>query len=181
MDIVLAGSNPAECTLFFPPPSVSPFESAPQRLKHFWLRELRRKSKKSGVLVLVFACLLPGPGCCRLRVFPMHAPRKKRKINKRQMASNSMSMESQRTRWNVKSAYSSVGRAGDCSCSADISRSLVRFRVGGIFTLLVRVPGGCMFHALSREGHAPHAAKSRCESPAWVLPLFWDFSFTPLF
>ena len=97
------------------------------------------------------------------------------------MADNSMSMESQRTRWNVKSAYSSVGRAGDCSCSADISRSLVRFRVGGIFTLLVRVPGGCMFHALSREEHAPHAAKSRCESPAWVLPLFWDFSFTPLF
>jgi hypothetical protein len=91
------------------------------------------------------------------------------------MADNSMSMESQRTRWNVKSAYSSVGRAGDCSCSADISRSLVRFRVGGIFTLLVRVPGGCMFHALSREGHAPHAAKSRCESPALGLAPFLGF------
>ena len=32
------------------------------------------------------------------------------------------------------SAYSSVGRAGDCSCkTTDISRSLVRIRVGGFF------------------------------------------------
>jgi hypothetical protein len=33
-----------------------------------------------------------------------------------------------------KTAYSSVGRAGDCSCSTiDISRSLVRIRLGGTF------------------------------------------------
>ena len=66
----------------------------------------------------------------------------------------------QKTRSNVKSAYSSVGRAGDCSCSADISRSLVRFRVGGFFTVLVRFRGGrCFMLFLAKR--ALHAAKRR--------------------
>ena len=51
---------------------------------------------------------------------------------------------------------SSVGRAGDCSCySTDISRSLVRIRVGGSFWFVVSVDGWMLLKDTRRDETLP--------------------------
>ena len=56
--------------------------------------------------------------------------------------------------YSLYSTYSSVGRAGDCSCySTDISRSLVRIRVGGFFATCQKEDAfsGVRTHALRED------------------------------
>ena len=63
-----------------------------------------------------------------------------------------------------QAAYSSDGRAGDCSMKTEISRSLVRIRLGGTFSKLRR----CNAHVLTTLIHVVEAPILCCTFHGWV-------------